>query len=259
MIPSRILGGTVELSFDQGGRMRMLFSRMSAVAILSCSAMFFGSAGAQDTNTYLYIAQAASGRNISPAANPAYPVDISANGVCIVKGEAFGQIVGPFTGPATTYTFDVSEANTHVPCSNPPVFSASNVSLAPGTTYFGIVTLDAGNHVTGQIYQADFSSIPAGQSRIEIANSTGQNLTAALKGDTDMDNTLELPDESIQEATIPSGKYSGSIFLQGTRTREAGPQAINAMSRDLYFYVLAGSASNNSVQIIGPKVIKDVF
>lgn len=237
--------------------MRMILSRISALAILSCSAMFLGSAEAQDTNTYLYIVDAASGRNISPTANPAYPVDISANGVCIVKGEAFGGIVGPFTGPPTAYTFDVSVANTQTPCSNPPVFTVANISLAAGVTYFGIVTLDASNNVTGQIYPADFSSIPAGQSRVVIANSTGQNLTAVLKGHPELN--VEIAAGSIEEATVMSGRYSGSIYLQGTDTLEAGPASIDAMSRDLYFYVLAGDASNNSVQIIGPKVIKDVF
>lgn len=237
--------------------MRMILSRMSALVILSCSTIFLGSAGAQDTNTYLYIAHAAPGRNISATANPAYPIDISANGVCIVKGEAFGQIVGPFTGPAAAYTFAVSVANTGTPCSNPPVFTAPNVSLAAGTTYFGVVTLDASNNVTGQIYPADFSSIPAGQSRVVIANATGQNLTATLRHKADMN--VDIAAGSIDEATATSGRYSGSIFLQGTDTREAGPVSIDAMSRDLYFYVLAGDASNNSVQIIGPKVIKDVF
>ena len=237
--------------------MKITFTCMSPLAILTCSLFFLGSAGAQDTNTYLYVAQAASGRNISPTANPAYPIDVSANGVCIVKGEAFGQIVGPFTGPATSYTFNVSVANTQTPCSNPPIFTASDISLAPGTTYFGVVTLDAGNNVTGQIYAADFSSIPAGQSRFVIANATGQNLTATLKQQEDL--SVDIGAYSLQEAEVPSGHYSGSIFLQGTDTLEAGPQSVNAMSRDLYFYVLGGSASNNSVQIIGPKVIKDVF
>jgi len=237
--------------------MRMTFARMFPLVVLTCSVFFLGSAGAQDTNTYLYIAQAASGRNISPTGNPAYPIDVSANGVCIVKGEAFGQIVGPFTGPATSYTFNVSVANTQTPCSNAPVFTASHISLAAGTTYFGIVALDAGNNVTGQIYAADFSSIPAGQSRIVIANAAEQNLTATLSHHQSL--SVDIAAGSIQEATIPSGRYSGSVFLQGTETLEAGPESIDAMSRDLYFYVLGGSASNSSVQIIGPKVIKDVF
>ena len=239
--------------------MKFVLSRISALVILSCSAMFLGSARAQDSNTYLYVAHAASGRNISATANPAYPIDISANGVCIVKGEPFGAIAGPFTGPAGDYAFDVSIANTGAPCSNPPVFTVSPVSLGAGTTYFGIVTLDASNNVTGQIYPADFSIIPPGHSRVMIANATGQNLTAALKGDTDMDNAVNITAGTIEEASLVSGRYTGAIYLEGTKTLEAGPTSVDAMSRDFYFYVLAGSASNNSVQIIGPKLIKDVF
>lgn len=131
--------------------------------------------------------------------------------------------------------------------------------MAGGTTYFGIVTLGASKEVIGQIYSVDFSAIPSGESRVEIANATEQNLAAALERDRDLDNTLDISAGSIEEATLTSGRYSGSIYLQGTKVQEAGPASINASSRDLYLYVLAGSASNNSVQIIGPKVIKDVF
>jgi hypothetical protein len=177
----------------------------------------------------------------------------------VVKGLSFGEITGPLSGPASDYNFSISEANTGYPCSNPPVFSVA-AGLDNGTTYFGIVTLDSSNAVLGQLYQADLSSIPMGQSRVVIANATNQNLTAALKNHPGNQGTsVEIAASTIEEANPLSGKYEGLIYVKGVDTPQAGPISADLMSRDLYFYVLVGSASNNSVQIIGPKVIKDVF
>jgi uncharacterized protein DUF4397 len=216
--------------------------------------------------TYLYIAHAASGRNISATANPAYPIDISIDGNCVVKGLTFGEITGPLSGAAGSYHFVISPANTGSPCASPAVYSVESAPLADGTTYFGIVTLDSSNALIGQIYGADFSSIPIGQSRVMVANATDQNLSASLKDHPGQDHhrckpnaNVDVAADSIAEADAPSGSYEGSIYLSGTDTWEAGPVSTNLQSRDLYFYVLAGSTSNNSVQIIGPKVIKDVF
>lgn len=213
-----------------------------------------------EAQTYLYIADAASGRNMSASTNPEYPVDISANGVCISKGLSFGEIVGPYSGTAGTYTFAISPASTGTPCGNTAVYTVT-ITLSDATTYFGIVTLDSANAITGQIYPADLTSIAHHMSRVVIANATDQNLTAALKNSQDKDGvaSIDIAASSVQEATVPSGHYSGSIWLEGTQTWEAGPASADLMSRDLYFYVLAGSASNGSVQIIGPKVIRDVF
>jgi hypothetical protein len=210
--------------------------------------------------TYLYIAHAASGRNVSASANPAFPVDISANGVCISKGLSFGEITGPFSGTGGTYTFAISAANTGAPCSSPAVYTVT-ATLNDSSTYFGILTLDSANAVTGQLYAVDLSSIAKGMSRVVIANATDQNLTASLKNHEggQQNASINIAAESMEEATTWSGRYSGSIWLEGSSTSEAGPASVDLMSRDLYFYVLAGSASNGSVQLIGPKVIRDVF
>lgn len=237
--------------------MRIFRGTWIAPAALLCSLLFTGAAQSQDNNTYLYIAHAVSGRNISSATNPAFPIDVLVDGqVCIAKDEAFGEIRGPFTSAAGTYSFAVSMANTAAPCSNPAIYSVT-ADLSAGQTYYGILTLDGNNQVAAQLYQADFSSIPMGQSRVVVANSTNQNLTASLSGNGS--DSVDIGANSLQEANIPSGMYTGNVYLQGTSTAEAGPESINLMSRDLYFYVLGGSANNSSVQILGPKVIKDVF
>jgi len=91
--------------------MKLNLGRTFMLTLAVGGAMLTGPAQAQ-AQTYLYIAHAASGRNVSATANPAMPVDVSVNSNCIEKGLSFGDINGPFTGPAGTFTFKVTMANT---------------------------------------------------------------------------------------------------------------------------------------------------
>ncbi len=70
--------------------------RALVITIALGSAMLTGSAQAQDSNSYLYLAHAASGRNISAGTNPEVPIDVSVNGNCIAGGLSFAEIRGPF-------------------------------------------------------------------------------------------------------------------------------------------------------------------
>jgi hypothetical protein len=232
---------------------------MTFVVALSCS-LIAGSAQAQNPNTYLYIAHAASGRAISSTGNPEFPVDIQVDNICMVKGQSFGEIRGPYSGVAGTFTFQISEANSGAPCTNPAIFSAG-VTFSTGNSYLGIITLDSSNKIIGQVYPLSFSPIPNGQARIMVANATLQGLSATLAFSPSgaAAGTLNIPASSVSEGAPPTGQFTTSIYLEGTKTLETGPAAVQVENRNLYLYVLGGSATNNSVQLIGPKVIRDIF
>jgi hypothetical protein len=228
------------------------------IVALTCAG-FSHPAKAADTNAYLYIAHAASGRNISSTTNPAYPVDISIAGFCIAKGISFGDIQGPFTLGGGTYPVKVSVANSANPCGLSAVFNGT-ITMSSGTTELGILTLDASNHLTGLVSQINLSSVPWGKGRTAIYNATLDSLGA----------TLTAPDGTkVGEATVAPGKvlvsdnppgiYTGTIFLPGPRTVETGPVPITLSSRNLSLVVLGGSTTNASVQLIGPKVIWGVL
>jgi Domain of unknown function (DUF4397) len=232
-----------------------------APLICLCSALLFCvAARAQDTNTYLYLVHAAPGRNISATTNPALPVDISINGqTCAVKGATFGDVVGPIVGPAGSYAIKVTLANTANPCSGTSVFEVSQ-NLTAATVTFGVLGVNASNQVSGQFFQPDVSAIPAGQSRVVIANVTDVALSAALTGmaTSETNSISNIAPNTSQTAVAPSGAYAGGIFLTGTETQVYGPMAVDLFSRNLYFYVLAGWTANNSVQVIS-KEIKNVL
>lgn len=230
------------------------------VALSSASAIFAGTAQAQNPNTYLYIAHAASGRNMSSSTNPEFPVDISVDNICIAKGETFGEIRGPFSGVAGSFSFKITTANTGAPCTGTAIFTAS-VSFTEGNTYLGIITLNGSNGVVGQVYPVDLSAVPAGQGRIMVANATLQNLSAklAFSPSGTAAGSLNVPASMVLGALPPAGMFTATVTPEGTSTVATGPVGVQIESRNVYLYVLGGSTSNNSVQVIGPKVIRDVF
>jgi uncharacterized protein DUF4397 len=224
--------------------------------ICLCSALFFCvAARAQDTNTYLYLVHAAPGRNISATTNPALPVDVLVNGqVCAIKGAVFGDVAGPIVGPAGSYDIKVLQANTANPCSGATVVEVTQ-NLAAGVVTVGALVVNSSQQVAAQFFQPDLSPIPAGQSRVVVANVTDAAITAALTmGSNPMNSLSNIAPNTAQTGVTPSGTYAGAIFLAGTQTQVYGPMSANLVSRNLYFYIVTGLTANNSVQVIGKEI-----
>ena len=235
--------------------------RALVITIALGSAMLTGSAQAQDSNSYLYLAHAASGRNISAGTNPEVPIDVSVNGNCIAGGLSFAEIRGPFAIQAATVAFRVSKANAENPCSEPAVFTA-NSALAATVTYMGVLSLDNSNNITGQLYPLNLTPIAAGHTRAIVINATHQNLSATITSDPRTDGSggqFPVPAGTIQMGTPPAGLAFSSIYSTGTNTLQAGPVSIQTLKRNVYVYVLAGSTANGSVQLLGPKIVWGVF
>jgi len=229
------------------------------VVALACAA-FSNSAQGQDPNAHLYIAHAAPGRNISSTTNPAFPVDISVHGTCVAQGVTFGEIRGPFTAAPGSWVVNVSVADFVSPCGGTTVFAAT-IPLTAGSSSLGIVALNSSNHVTGLIDPIDLSSVPVGQSRIILANTTGDNLTGVL---TQGDGSVVVVSAPLAAGSLlkfdkGAGLFSATVFPEGSTVAATGPQEFNLTSRNVYLSVVAGSTTNDSVQLIGPKEIRGVF
>jgi hypothetical protein len=213
---------------------------------------------AQAQNAYLFIAHAVPGRNISSTTNPEFPVDFSANGVCVAKGINFGDIRGPLTETAGTTTAQFTIANSASPCQGAPVFSAT-ITLSAGISYFGVLTLDAGGGLTGQIYTADLSPITDPRiGRFLVINAAQEFLIAAFGVD-NIVNSAGVSPGTILDATAPGGLYTASIYAAPNTAAIVGPVSVQVEQRNVYVYVLAGTTSNQSVQLLGPKAIRGVF
>ena len=241
--------------------MKLNVGRTLVLTLALGSAMLAGSAQAQDSNSYLYLAHAASGRNISSGTNPEVPIDVSVNGTCIAEGLSFGEIRGPFAIHAATEAFRVSKANAELPCSEPAIFTA-NSAMAATVTYVGVVSLDNSNNITGQLYPANLTPLAVGQTRALVVNATHQNLSSTITYEPRTDGSggqFPIPAGSIKAGAAPPGVTFVSIYSTGTNTLQAGPISIQTLKRNVYIYVLAGSATNGTVQLLGPKVVWGVY
>jgi len=227
--------------------------------VLACVSIPY-SAHAVDPNGYLYIGHAASGRNISSTTNPEYPVDLAIGGHCIAQGMSFGEIRGPFTLPAGSYSVKVSVADAANPCSAASVFSAG-IGLAAGSTSMGLISVNSAHQISARVFSVNLSAVPVGQGRVIVANTTSDNLIGSLTaGDgTPPPSGASFAAGTVSVIAVPRGEYSAAIFPQGSSTAATGPLEVEVVSRNVYLVVLAGSTANGSVQFIGPHVIRNVF
>lgn len=137
-------------------------------------------------------------------------------------------------------------------------FSAS-VTFAPGTTYIGVLALDSANTVTGQLYTADISPITVTTyGRIEIVNASQDTLSATLTSPANGTAAAGVAPGNILEANAPGGLFTSTITDQSNKVL-IGPVNVQIEQRNSYIYVLTGSEATNSVQLVGPAVIKGVF
>ena len=210
-----------------------------------------------DTNTYLYIAHAAGGRNVSSTTNPEFPLDLSIGGVCVAKAVPYGDVLGPYSGPAGSFSVKISPASIASPCGNAPIFTLQ-AGFSAGVSYLGVLTFDATNTLRLDVVNVDLSAIPAGQGRILVLNSSAQELSASVSLGTAHTNVNVAAGASVT-TNAPAGVYTATITAPGSPTVEAGPALVPVSSRDLYIYVLAGSTTNHTVQLFGPKIVHGVF
>jgi hypothetical protein len=229
---------------------------------LACAALV-NSVQGQDPNAHIFVVQAVPGRNISSTTNPAYPIDISIGSICIVQQVNFGDIRGPYTFTPGHYSVKFSVASANSPCGGPAVFTGS-IAPTAGSTAMGIIFLDASNRVTAGVFPLDLSTVGAGIGRVLVMNlSATSNVTVALTaGDSTGGTPVSgFPVRARQNVArdVPSGQYSLTIYPEGSTTAATGPVEADIVSRNLHIYILAGSTTNDSVQLVGPTVIKDVL
>jgi hypothetical protein len=69
--------------------------------------------------------------------------------------------------------------------------------------------------------------------------------------------SLSVAPSTLQEGVATAGVFSTSVA--GTGGLLTGPVNVQFTQRNSYLFILAGSVANQSVQLLGPKVIGGVF
>lgn len=85
--------------------------------------------------------------------DPALPVDISANGGCLLEGFTFGEIAGPLAIPAGSYDFAISLADANNPCGGTVVIDAPGVVLEDGVNYSIVAHLTEEGGITASVFE----------------------------------------------------------------------------------------------------------
>jgi hypothetical protein len=251
----------LQASFLKEVCMKVLWDRsIPLIIVLACAALPNTALG-QDPNAHIFLAHALPGRLVSSTTHPAYPIDIAIDKTCLVQQLDFGDLRGPFTFSPGSHTVTITIANALSPCGGALAFSGGIAPVA-GQTQLGVVYLNAGRPFA-LVTNVDLSTVPAGVSRVMMVNISTQSLTAAFTlGDSTGGTAAKLatipPGTSIP-FTQTSGQYSLTVYPQGSTTRATGPIEADLVSRNVHIYVLAGSTTNNSVQVVGPIMIKDVL
>ena len=101
--------------------------------LAAAAALFaLASVPAQAQNASVRVVHGIPGADVSPAIDPATPVDVQVNGaICLLQGFTFGEISGPYTLPAGSYTVAISLANSLEPCSGDAVRTMSSRVATP--------------------------------------------------------------------------------------------------------------------------------
>jgi hypothetical protein len=124
---------------------------------------------AQSPNASVYVVHGIPGHDVSATLDPALPVDVQVNGaICLLQGLKFGDIAGPFTIPAGSYSFKISPANTVSPCSDAALLTASGVAFTAGENASVVAYLNASGAPGVTKFDNDLTPTPAGDSRLIV-------------------------------------------------------------------------------------------
>lgn len=134
------------------------------------AAFALAAAPALAQNATLVIVHGLPGADVSPKVNPLLPVDVLVDGkTCLLSDFTYGQIAGPVSLPAGTYTVAISLGNPAKPCSNSAVINAT-LKLAAGSFTAAVAAVGTSGSPTAEGFAIDTASIPKGQTRYVTAH-----------------------------------------------------------------------------------------
>ncbi len=187
------------------------------------------------------------------------PIDVIANGDCLVQGLTYTNITGPLTLAPGQYNLQISNANALSPCTNPALIE-SQVTLATGANVSLVAALSGGQPILQQL-TIEAAPLPAGSARFIFANSadapTLQVTLTDVRATTPKTFTLTAAPATQSETNIPAGTYLMQIVASGSTAVLTSQQIALGDQYDTYTYA-AGQEARNSMVLIN-RVVKHGF
>lgn len=196
------------------------------------------------------------GRDVSPALDPALPVDVLvADSICLLEGFTFGEVAGPYTLPEGTYNVKVSVANTLEPCSGDPVIDA-DVPVAAGENASIVAHLADGGAPTASKFVNDVSTPMDGNARIiahHVANAPVVDLL--IPGRSSSMPLLWVPGVgNISGANQAAGEITATqaqiSILPAGANRPVFTRIVQARAGLVYTAYAVGSLTNGTFTVI---------
>jgi len=209
-------------------------------------------------NAYLYFVHGIPGRDYSPSADPAFPMDILLNDeICYEHGLAFGSVAGPLTLAAGTYDVKVSVANSLAPCSNSPLLERM-ITLEAGKDFSAVVALSPAGPPTLLTFANQFAPVSATAGRLLFAQAAdAPTLDLILQNKSTMKlYAYTVKPGALLDVNLPAGDYTVEIN-QGTTTL-ATSASLDLYSQSVTLLYAVGQASNNTVTL-ETKTIRSVI
>ena len=187
------------------------------------------------------------------------PVDISVNGACALPNLRYGQIVGPLSFNAGTYTVAVHFPATGA-CTSAAVIGPAQVPFAAGENATLLAHLTGTGTLTASKFVNDLRQTPATRARVVVhhtanapsvdfylTNQFGNALatrglaTSVVNGES---TTVPVAGQSTQFAITAAGQTAAAF----------GPVGLGLQPNRAYLLYVVGSLANNSLGVI----VKDV-
>ena len=214
-------------------------------------------AGAQSL-AQVFVIHGIPGQDVSGAPRD-LPVDVSVNGACALPNFRYGQIVGPLSLTAGTYTVAV-----HFPatgsCTSAAVIGPAQVPLAAGENATLLAHLTGTGTLTASKFVNDLRQTPAARARVVVhhtANAPAVDFYLTTQfGNTLATRGLATSVVNGEATTLPVAGQSTqfAITAAGQAAAAFGPAGLSLQPNRAYLLYVVGSLANNSLGVI----VKDV-
>jgi hypothetical protein len=201
---------------------------------------------AADGNASIFVVHGIPGKDLG--LDPALAVDVSVNDGCALQDFKFGDIAGPLSLPAGTYSVAIRTANAAAPCGNPPVLGPVDLSFDGGTSYSVVAHLAEAGAPTASVFTNDLSLTPGlfGARVILHHTAAAPAVDATLDRNTPWGVVPKFKLEDFrngEQAVVPAwaGAWLATLYPTGTDIVAAGPVDLRLQKKAAYLIFAVGS------------------
>ncbi|MBI9115830.1 DUF4397 domain-containing protein [Sanguibacter suaedae] len=150
---------------------------------------------------------------------PGLTVDVWVNGERTLDDFEPGDLAGPLTLPAGTYSVAITAADAED--ASAPAIGPVDLPLEAGMSYTAAAHLDAAGEPTATLFTNDTSTTAAGEGRLTVRHVAAAPAVDVLAGDQAVVTNLSNPDEQVLD--LPAGTVSAAVAATGTTEPVLGP------------------------------------